>query len=55
MATVPVVFDLEAASVPVPIGVYVRTDEDVVVYRACDGTIRQAPEDCVIVKGVEVP
>lgn len=54
MATVSVVFDLEAANAPFPIGVYWRTDEDVIYYQRPDGLYACAPADCVAVIDVTV-
>lgn len=51
---VPVVFDLESGPVPVPIGIYARTEEDVVVYQKPGGTYSSAPADCVQVVDVDV-
>jgi hypothetical protein len=49
-----VVFDLEANDAPVPLGVYVRSDDDSVVYRTPNGSVRFAPADCVAVREVDV-
>jgi len=52
--SVPVVFDMESWDVPFPIGLYLRTDEDVVIYRHGSDT-KAAPADCVTVVRVTVP
>ena len=41
--------DLEADGQPI-VGVYLRTDEDAVIYEDADGKLRQAPDDCVRVE-----
>jgi hypothetical protein len=53
--TVRVVFDLETGLAPFPLGVYDRTDEDVIVYRTSSGREYRAPDDCVAVVSVTVP
>jgi len=44
-----IVFDLESADRPVPIGLYLRTEEDIVWYEDRNGRERFAPQDCVSV------
>lgn len=51
---VQVVFDMENESGPMPLGVYHRTDEDVVIYDAGARGFHAAPEDCVKVVDVYV-
>lgn len=53
-ARVAVVFDLESADAPMPVGIYLRTDEDSVLYRSPSGEVRGAPHDCVTIVSVEV-
>jgi len=53
--SVRVVFDLEAANAPLPLGLYARTEEDMVVWTAGSGREFRAPEDCVAVVTVAVP
>jgi hypothetical protein len=52
-ALLPVVFDLESEP-PGPLGTYIRTDEDTVVYRRPAGDNGYAPYDCVKVVGVDL-
>ncbi len=54
MQTLRLVVDVEADT-PRPLGTYFATREDVVSYVDLDGSIRQAPEDCVVVVTVELP
>jgi len=49
-----VVFDLESHDAPMPLGVYVRTDEDTVIYTRPAGDHGYAPADCVAVAAVDV-
>jgi hypothetical protein len=42
---IPVVFNTEVEP-PEPLGIYVRTDEDVVFYRS-GARVTYAPQDCV--------
>lgn len=49
-----VVIDVESdPDEPMPIGLYVTTEEDVVTYKAPDGTIAHAPVDCVVCADAE--
>jgi hypothetical protein len=50
--TVRVVFDIES-NPPMPLGLYERTDEDVVIYLNPTGRFAQAPADCVTVISVD--
>lgn len=52
--TTAVVFDMEDARGPMPLGVYERTDEDVVIYLTSHAGYRAAPADCVKVVDVDV-
>lgn len=49
---VAVVFDIESQP-PVPIGTYIRSDEDAVIYATPAGTFSQAPAECVTVVEVD--
>lgn len=49
-----VVFDIEDPRGPMPLGVYERTDEEVVIYRTSHAGYRAAPADCVQVVAVDV-
>lgn len=49
---VNVVFDIESDP-PMPVGVYVRTDEDTVIYTRPAGDHGYAPADCVTVIAVD--
>lgn len=53
--TISVVFDLERYDTPHPIGSYIRTDEDVVIYDAGADGVRSAPVDCVAIVDVTIP
>lgn len=44
---IAVVFDLECDNAPFPLGVYITTHEDIVIYQNHDGMIKSAPYDCV--------
>lgn len=50
--TVAVVFDIES-SPPMPVGRYVRTDNDTVIYARPAGDHGYAPADCVTIVDVE--
>lgn len=52
---VRVVFDLETYDAPVPLGLYVRDDEDLVLYSRGGHHLKAAPHDCVAVVSVAVP
>lgn len=52
---VRVVFDLETEGGPIPIGSYVRDEEDTVIYTRGGHHFAYAPADCVAVVSVAVP
>ena len=49
-----VVFDIEDPVGPMPLGIYERTDEDVVIFRTSHAGFRAAPADCVQIVAVDV-
>lgn len=49
---VAVVFDIES-SPPMPLGLYVRTNEDEVIYTRPTGVRGYAPADCVTVRWID--
>lgn len=51
--SVMVVFDMESSDAPFPIGVYLNSDEDGVLYTRSDGKVAFAPQDSVTVKQVD--
>lgn len=53
---VAVVFDTESGDTPIPIGTFIRQDEDAIMYcdSSCEGTIHIVPQDCVKVVTVNV-
>lgn len=52
--TTLVVFDIEDPRGPMPLGIYERTDEDVVIYLTSHAGYRAAPCDCVKLVPVDV-
>lgn len=48
-----VVFDTEADR-PMPLGLFLRHDEDAVVYERPNGEVTWAPSDCVTVRRVSL-
>jgi hypothetical protein len=50
---IPVLIDIESEP-PAVLGTFIRHTEDVALYETRDGDIREAPEDCVTVRYVEV-
>lgn len=49
-----VVFDMGRDGAPMPLGLFIRHDEDVVIYENSHGEYAQAPYDCVKVKRVRL-